>query len=103
MKKGSEQRVLTRALFHTSMILDEIDKMHIWSDTVTMMNEALKEDGIYNYLVHGLEKDPEISWNDVLLDTDRFIHSELMKEYEEGSFWKDIYYFLNFLAEAIKK
>lgn len=101
LKKTCEQRVLTRGLFHATTILDEIDKIHIWGDTVSMLDEALKENGVFTYLVDGFEKDPEIPWSDVFEDTDRFLHSELMKKYEEGSFWKDVYYFLDFMAEAI--
>lgn len=57
--------------------------------------------GPMDYVISGMEKDPEIPWNDVLIDMDAFFRSELMNQYKEGSFWKDLYYLLDFLSTAI--
>ena len=66
------------------------------------MVEALKDDLLLYYIIRGLEKDPVIPWRDVLSDMDRFLHSEMMKNYEEGSFRKDVFYFLEFISEAVE-
>lgn len=98
----AEAKAFTRASIQISTILSKLDSMHIWGDTINAMQEALKEDGFLSYVLRGIEKDPEVPWSDVIEDSNRFLQSELMKSYEEDSFWKDIYYFLKFLSESIE-
>ncbi|MBU0994928.1 MAG: hypothetical protein KJ737_20750 [Proteobacteria bacterium] len=101
MGNSSEDRVLTRGLIHATTILKEVNKTHIWADALKTAEEALQPDGVLSYVLCGLERDPSYSFEEILIDTDRFFHSDTMMNYEEGSFWKDIYHLLDFMAGAL--
>lgn len=101
-KNSTEERVFTRGLMHLTTILDAIDTKHIWADSLYAMEEALIPGGVLSYVFTGMERDPAYSWDRILLDTDTFLHSDLVSKYEEGSFWKDVFYFIEFLANALE-
>ncbi len=101
-EKSTEERVFTRAALHLTTILDAIDTKHIWADSLYSMEEALIPGGMMNYVITGMERDPFYSWDQILIDSNTFFHSDLMLLYEEGTFWKDIYYFIDFLADALE-
>ena len=96
---GFEERVLTRMAMHATTILDALDTVKIWNDVLFAIEP---ENGVLRYILLGLERDPEYSWEEILNDCNRFYHADMMMKYEEGSFWKDVYYILDFLAEAFE-
>lgn len=103
-EKGTGERILTRGLYHITTLFDEFDQSKNWDDTLDMLEHAIRPDGgVLSYVFKGLEKDPEMPWCQIVEDADKFLHSEIMKSYEEGSFWKDIYHLLDFLTEAIEE
>ena len=100
--KSARQKVYSRYSIHQTTIINELNKINVWGDAVNVMNQMLSEEGILNYIINGMEKDPDVPWSEVLDDTNNFLHSEMMKDYTEGSFWKDMYYFLDFLSDSLK-
>lgn len=101
-EKSTGEKVFTRMAMHLVTILDAVDTTHIWGDALSVMDEALSPEGILNYVLCGMDRDTDYSWDEIFRDTDRFFHSELMLKYEEGTFWKDIYYLLDFMADALE-
>lgn len=100
--KSVKQRVLTRSAIHLTTTLDAIDAKHIWADTLRVAEEALVPGGMMNYVLTGIERDTRYTWAEICIDSNEFLHSDLMASYDEGTFWKDIYYLLSFLAEALQ-
>ena len=66
------------------------------------MNDELSPGGLIDYIIKGMKKDPNYTWDEILNDTNRFFKSDLMMEYEEGAFWKDVYYLIDFLVGALE-
>lgn len=100
-KNGTRKRILTRGFMHITNFFDELDKSQNWEDILETLNQAFNNDGVLSYVFKGLEKKPDMPWSQIMEDADRFLHSELMKSYEDGSFWKDVYHLMDFLSEAI--
>lgn len=99
---STRDRILTRSMIHTSTILKAVNTAHIWADTFKAVERALRPDGVMSYVLCGIERDPRFSYAEILSDTDGFFHSETMMSDEEGSFWRDIYYFVDFMANALE-
>ena len=75
---------------------------NMWSDINVMTGKAIADDGLLRYLLTGLDKDPSFTWDEIIEDTNRFMTSETMMSYEEGSLWKDVYYLVSFMADAFE-
>ncbi|MBU0996268.1 MAG: hypothetical protein KJ737_27535 [Proteobacteria bacterium] len=96
-------RVLTRAAIHMTTILDAFDSVQIWVELLEAMNDAYApDDGMLSYVLLGMERDPQDTWEEILQDWNRYFHSDTIMKYEEGSFWKDVYYMFDFMAEALE-
>lgn len=102
LAKSTEEKVFTRSAIHLTTILDALDTKHIWIDSLNLIHDELASGGLIDYLIQGIEKDPNYTWEEILNDTDRFFKSDLMMEYEEGAFWKDVYYLIDFLVNALE-
>ena len=100
--KSAQQRTLTRVTMHLTTTLDTIDTKHIWPDSLRVFEEALKSSGMMNYVLTGMDRDVNYTWEEIFNDANAFLHSDLMMAYDEGTFWKDVYYLLLFLDEALE-
>ena len=103
LSKSSQNRVLTRTAMHLATILDTIDKKNIWPDILSISRKALIPGGVLNYVLSGLERHSDYSWEEIIGDSNSFLHSDLMMAYDEGTFWKDVYYLLDFLSDALEQ
>ena len=102
LAKSTKEKVFTRSAIHLTTILDAVDTKHIWTDSLHLMNDELSPGGLIDYIIKGMKKDPNYTWDEILNDTNRFFKSDLMMEYEEGAFWKDVYYLIDFLVGALE-
>ncbi len=100
LEESTKDRLVSESLVDLSIILDQLNNAHVWGGTLNLAKDTLAPDGLITYIILGLQKDPNYSWDDILNDTSNFLNSDLMMSYDEGSFWKDIYYLVNFMANV---
>ncbi|MBF0224559.1 MAG: hypothetical protein HQK76_03805 [Desulfobacterales bacterium] len=98
----SGEKTITRALIDVSDTLTHLNATHTWSDSLKLINNTLEPGGLVDYLIAGMEADPKYTWDEFLYDVTKFMTSDEMVEYGEGSFWRDIYYMTKFMADAFK-
>jgi|GEM_PF-1771538 len=97
---SAEDMLLTRNLIDMTDILHHINTTQTWGDALELMQDTLEPDGVLSYVLLGMERDPEYSWDQILSDTNRFLRSDTMMKCDEGSFWRDIFYLVRFMADA---
>lgn len=97
----SEDRFFSRCLIDLTDIMKHLNSTHSWGDMAGVMRDSLKEDGIVAYLMDGLKKASRYTWDQILNDVDRFLHSDLIMRYDAGSFWDAVKSLINFLVQAI--
>ena len=97
---SSGEKLISRILVDLSNMVDHLNKTHMWNEILYLLNDALEEDGLLTYLLLGLEKDPDISWEEIMSDADRFLRSDIMMQYGEGSFWRDVFHLVDFMSDA---
>lgn len=97
----SEERLFSRCLIDLTDIMKHMNATHAWTDMAGVMRDSLRDDGIMDYLLNGLKKAARYTWDQILQDVDRFLHSDLIMSIQEGSFWDAIKSLINFLAKAI--
>ena len=100
--ESAEDRFLARVLIDTSDVLTHLNTTHCWADSLDLMQALLEPDGAVSYLLLGMERDPSFTWDAILSDTHRFLMSDTMQAYEEGSLWRDVYHLVKFMAEALQ-
>ena len=98
----SEERIFSRCLIDITDIVKHLNSIHTWRDLSVLMQNSLKENGVAAYIMDGLEKAARFSWESILEDADAFLHSDMIMQYDLGSFWHAIKSLINFLVEAIE-
>jgi hypothetical protein len=98
----SEERIFSRCLIDITDIVKHLNSIHTWRDLSVLMQNSLKENGVAAYIMDGLEKAAHYSWESILEDVDTFLHSDLIMQYDLGSFWHAIKSLINFLVDAIE-
>jgi len=101
LARCAEERFFARGLIDLSDILKHLNTSHAWGDMAGLMQDTLDDDGILTYLLLGLERDPRYAWDQIINDTDRFLHSDVMMKCDEGSFWDGMNHLIRFMVHAI--
>ncbi len=96
----TNEQLVTRMYVNIAEIFKSLNSANAWKDIVDFYNDALNspEEGLLKYLLYGMESDPIYTWEHLLQETDWFLRSDLMMEYEEGSFWRDLYYMIDYFS-----
>jgi hypothetical protein len=102
LETAGEERLYSRFMTDYAEALSYFNATRLWGDINIMAGNAIAGDGLLRYLLTGLEKDPAWTWEQIIADANRFMTSDTMMSYEEGSLWKDVYYLVSFIADAFE-
>ena len=97
----TEDHLFSRSLIDLTDIIKHLNSTHSWGNMAGVMKASLKENGLVAYLVDGIKKAANYTWDQVLNDTDKFLHSDLIMDYKAGSFWHGMKSLIDFLVKAI--
>ena len=100
--KSAKDRLYSRALIDLTDMAHDLNTIRAWTNFLRLIGDTLDKDGLLSYIMLGLERDPNYSWDEIFTDTNNFLNSDTMMKYEDGYLWKDMHYLVKFLADAIE-